>query len=510
MKQSFSNDDFLMRRLPAVSGDVPRSNHESNESNRYDIWMQFEEFLQEREQKYHHQASSSCTWNTCVNFENLLMLDQMRQRQYEHQMINYNHSNNFIMHRDKSGHFNDKMIWSNTNQCNSPIAPYRDWSWNHWLMNYKESMNGWIHNQYISSPNTISTHISPDESNQRGMCPLGVYPPLFLKPPNIQNPNSAKHDRTSSQYDMSKCSIPMYSNISQSNKSLIPDNVLMKKLLMKRTIQTYFMTSKEWWSFCRSKADPFRMIQKNLDSKYLTGMDYYNVKVINDIIYNDTTNLVSVFKDYLIYDDISEFLKRFYKEDECYPRLTKIFSFYDKYSKVFPNYIVLEENRYMFKNIERKQIAIDERQQFFQELEEKEKEKDKQQPKNSNLSKILTNESNKLFDSKFVNSVNNIKTNSEITDSFPFDVVSRVLDSRIQNRSEVNDSKNKSRTVRMDSTFEENNHKPKKEVTFKRLEDYNLVELVEKFLLKDTSTSESKIVNETEVKSKHIYIFLIL
>jgi hypothetical protein len=78
-------------------------------------------------------------------------------------------------------------------------------------------------------------------------------------------------------------------------------------------------------------------------------MDYYNVKVINDIIYNDTTNLVSCFKDYLIYDDISEFLKRIYNEDESITRLTKIYTFYDKYSKVFPNYIVLEENKYMFK-----------------------------------------------------------------------------------------------------------------------------------------------------------------
>jgi len=90
-------------------------------------------------------------------------------------------------------------------------------------------------------------------------------------------------------------------------------------------------------------------------------MDYYNVKVVNDIIYNDDTHLVSMFKDFLIYDDISEFLKRYYTQEEAYPRLNKIFTFYESFSKVFPNYIVLEESKYMFKNIERKQIAIDER-----------------------------------------------------------------------------------------------------------------------------------------------------
>lgn len=112
-----------------------------------------------------------------------------------------------------------------------------------------------------------------------------------------------------------------------------------------------------------------------LTTKYLTGMDYYNVKVVNDIIYNDETHLVSLFKDYLILDDISEFLKRTYTTEECFPRLKKIYDFYEQFSKVFPNYITLEESRYMFKNIEWKQIAIDEWQRFFQELEMKENQK---------------------------------------------------------------------------------------------------------------------------------------
>jgi hypothetical protein len=44
----------------------------------------------------------------------------------------------------------------------------------------------------------------------------------------------------------------------------------------------------------------------------MTSKEYYNVKIINDIIYNEPTHVVSVFKDYLIYDDVSEFLKRPY------------------------------------------------------------------------------------------------------------------------------------------------------------------------------------------------------
>ena len=210
-------------------------------------------------------------------------------------------------------------------------------------------------------------------------------------------------------------------------------------------------------------------------------MDYYNVKVVNDIIYNDNTHLVSIFKDYLIFDDISEFLKRYYTKSETKTRLTKIYSFYDKYSKVFPNYITLEENKYMFKNIERKQIAIDERQQFFQDLEEKEKV-NQQKSKTSNLSQLFDQDSNQMFDSKFVDSVANIKTNSQVTDNFPFDVVSRMADS--DSKVEGGD---RSRTVRLDEVED-----VKREVVVKRLQDFDMAELVNKFLAKDSSMSESR------------------
>jgi hypothetical protein len=103
-------------------------------------------------------------------------------------------------------------------------------------------------------------------------------------------------------------------------------------------------------------------IQEQLENKYLTSKDFYNAKVINDIMYNEQNKIVALFKDSLIFDDLSEFLKRQYRKDESLERLPKIFEFYDKYSKVFPNYVSLPESSYMFKNIERKQKIIDEKQ----------------------------------------------------------------------------------------------------------------------------------------------------
>ena len=71
-------------------------------------------------------------------------------------------------------------------------------------------------------------------------------------------------------------------------------------------------------------------------------------------MYNEPHYIVSVFKEYLILDDLSEFLKRDYSTKESIFRLPKIFEFYEKYSKVFPNYVVLPHNKYLYKNIERK------------------------------------------------------------------------------------------------------------------------------------------------------------
>lgn len=140
-------------------------------------------------------------------------------------------------------------------------------------------------------------------------------------------------------------------------------------------------SEKEWTYWLKqrriNKEDLLQnQINKNLSKKYMTSKDFYNVKIVNDIIYNENTHIVSVFKDYLILDDISEFLKRSYANFETKPRLIKIYEFYDKYSKVFPNYVVLPESKYMFKNIERKQRMIDEKQKYKTEQEKRLKVKD--------------------------------------------------------------------------------------------------------------------------------------
>ena len=79
----------------------------------------------------------------------------------------------------------------------------------------------------------------------------------------------------------------------------------------------------------------------------------------NNIIYNEKTRVVALFKDYLITDDSSEFLKRYYTRKESGVRLPKFFEYYETYSKLFPNYTALIEGKYIYKNIQKKQRMID-------------------------------------------------------------------------------------------------------------------------------------------------------
>ena len=57
--------------------------------------------------------------------------------------------------------------------------------------------------------------------------------------------------------------------------------------------------------------------------------------IMENLIFNKNTHLVSTFKDYMIWDYIEEFLKRYYKNYESNERVPKFASFYKNYLKFF-------------------------------------------------------------------------------------------------------------------------------------------------------------------------------
>ena len=112
---------------------------------------------------------------------------------------------------------------------------------------------------------------------------------------------------------------------------------------------------------------------KTLISKY-TSLTYTNDYIqTNYLIFNEKCRSVALFKDYLVYDDNTEFLKRYYKYNELMPKLKTIFAFYETYSRIFPNYMILPESEYLYRNIRKKQKMIDAFNQIKKEEEENRK-----------------------------------------------------------------------------------------------------------------------------------------
>ena len=134
-------------------------------------------------------------------------------------------------------------------------------------------------------------------------------------------------------------------------------------------------------------------VRKKLIRRYDKPLWYHDVKMINDIIYNEKTHFVELFKEYLIYEDINEFLKRFYNINEISLKLPRILLFYEKYSKIYANYTVIPESKYMYKNIKRKQKMIDQMQNNNDDDDEEEEEEGEDLP-------------NIIFNTKAMNSIN--------------------------------------------------------------------------------------------------------
>ena len=96
-----------------------------------------------------------------------------------------------------------------------------------------------------------------------------------------------------------------------------------------------------------------------LSAKYSAKSYTYSNIIINKIILNQKCSLLSKYKDFTLFNKEKEYLHRFYSKYELFLRLKKVCEFYEKYSKIFPNYICLHESKYIYKNIRRKQKMID-------------------------------------------------------------------------------------------------------------------------------------------------------
>ena len=148
-------------------------------------------------------------------------------------------------------------------------------------------------------------------------------------------------------------------------------------------------------------------------NKYNHMPDQYETNIIDNIIYNDKSHIVSKFKDLLIAYDYSDYLKRYYTYRESIIRLPKYYEYYNLYSKIFPNYTSIPEGKYFYMNIQRKQRMID-----LQEKIESENNNEKDKIDNvfntSVVNSILNRTNKEEMEIIFDINIDKIKKNEDI------------------------------------------------------------------------------------------------
>jgi hypothetical protein len=145
-----------------------------------------------------------------------------------------------------------------------------------------------------------------------------------------------------------------------------------------------------------------RTIFKKFNLKYNIMPKRYNKIIMDNIIFNEKSHIVSIFKDFLIIYDNNDFLKRYYTKSEIDIRLPRYFEYYESYSKIFPNYTSIPEGKYFYINIQKKQRMID-----LQENIENEKSREKK------MKKVKKKENDvNVFNTSVINSILN-RTNKE-------------------------------------------------------------------------------------------------
>jgi hypothetical protein len=116
--------------------------------------------------------------------------------------------------------------------------------------------------------------------------------------------------------------------------------------------------SKELKSY-RNK-ELYIITRKMLYKKYSQGNFSFKNILADYLIFNYKCRLTLLFKEFLLADNECEFLRRYYTKEDIKNILGKILEIYCLYSKIYPNYIILKENKFLYKNIRKKQKMIDE------------------------------------------------------------------------------------------------------------------------------------------------------
>ena len=179
-----------------------------------------------------------------------------------------------------------------------------------------------------------------------------------------------------------------------------------------------------------------------LTNKYCTYKYSYSNLCINCLFLNKKSRIVSRFKDFLLYDDNTEYLLLIYKDELLRKTSINVFNFYEHFNKAFPNYMILPENKYMYKNLRKKQRMINEINKMMLQKQREEK------GVNINLNNDNNNKINiNIFDDKAKEAINR-ENNTLLTTSLADTIISNYIN---------NDDSKKNESIIDNSSFIESN-----------------------------------------------------
>ena len=161
-----------------------------------------------------------------------------------------------------------------------------------------------------------------------------------------------------------------------------------------------------------------KLIESHINSLFrykYTKLRPYNTIIINRLIYNVNSSIVTSFKENLILCDYNEYFFRFYGMKKGMQLLKKILNYYETNNIIYPNYTVLYEGNYIFSNIEQKQKIIDRIEKNEKNKKEKYNKEEKNKEENilsSNVVESILNQTNTSENKRLFGLKDEINNNS--------------------------------------------------------------------------------------------------
>ena len=223
-------------------------------------------------------------------------------------------------------------------------------------------------------------------------------------------------------------------------------------------------------------------------NKYNVSSKELDKIVISNIIYNEKMHIVSCFKEFLIFFEPGEFLADFYNLKESRKCIKTYTEFYSLNSRIFPNYILLSESKYIFNNIKKKQKLLD-------NIEEDNNERSqnlgiKSSEINNGYSLHINDSNPSYYNTIFTPSIiNSIKNDFDYSITSNISKVNSIIDNinKLQNSNKGNYSMFKTPKNKNQAINESDNKK-------------NTISSIELFSIEKNKKNNSNIINKNKNK----------